>query len=136
MNFNLTPYLVGFGIFLALAATVLTYIFVLPEGKIKKMTKIFGIIRDIFTFKNLYLEKALQALYILSTIACITVGVLMIFSFDFSTGYFGGIDVNWYGGWGFLILLAGPIVTRLVYEVIMMFVLLVKNTIDINNKLK
>lgn len=136
MEINTGVFCLVMGILLALGATVLTYIFVLPEGKIKKFEKIATIIRDIFNFRSLYLEKFLQALYILCTIACITIGAMMIFGFNVWDSYYGGLRVEWYGGWGLLLILVGPIVIRVAYEVMMMGVLLVKNTIEINNKMK
>lgn len=134
-SINTTPYVVGFGVTLALAATVLTYIFILPEGKIKKSSKILDFVRDLFTFKNFYLEKALQALYIFTTLACITVGFMSLFGFSFSTYSFAD-SLKWAGGRGLLILFVGPIVTRLAYEAVMLLIKLVKNTTDINNKLQ
>ena len=40
------------------------------------------------------------------------------------------------GARGLLMMILGPIIIRLAYEFIMMFILLVKNVIQINNKLK
>ena len=42
----------------------------------------------------------------------------------------------WLGGLGLLLMILGPIAIRLVYELLMMMVILVKNVIEINNKLK
>ena len=46
------------------------------------------------------------------------------------------INVEWAGGYGLLLIVFGPIIVRIIYEALVMFVLLVKNTIQINNKLK
>jgi drug/metabolite transporter (DMT)-like permease len=59
-------------------------------------------------------------------------GVLMLFGFE--TTYWG--DIEWAGGYGLLLAILGPVVLRLFFEASMMFILLVKNTISINNKLK
>ena len=72
----------------------------------------------------------MQALYIFLTIFVIVFGFFTIFSFE---SYFG--HVEYLGAPGFLILIFGPIVVRLIYEGIMMFIILVKNTIKINEKL-
>lgn len=121
-----------FGLILALAATVLLFIFILPDKKRAKLPGILKVVHDIFNFKTLFLEKVLQALYIFTTLACISIGFLMLFGFESS--YYGG--THWYGGQGLLLMLLGPIVVRISYEIFMLFVLLVKNVIQINNKLK
>ena len=138
--FSTVGFFVVLGALLAVGATVCTYIFVLPEGKIKKTNKFFGKVfsfaRDLFNFKELYLEKILQALYILATIACITIGAMMLFGFSFWESWSGGLRVQWTGGYGLLLMIAGPIAVRIAFEVSMMFILLVKNVIQINSKLK
>lgn len=138
--FSTVGFFVVLGILLALGATVCTYIFVLPEGKIKTtnkfFSKLFSFARDLFNFKELYLEKILQALYILATIACITVGAMMLFGFSFYENWLGELKVQWTGGYGLLLMIGGPIAVRLAFEVSMMFVLLVKNVLQINSKLK
>ena len=47
---------------------------------------------------------------------------------------FRNLFTNFFGGIAIAVL--GPIALRLVYEGIIMFILLVKNVIDINNKMK
>ena len=110
-----------------IAAMVLLYIFVLPAKKRDNLPKIGKIVHDIFTFKHLLLETVLRFLYVLCTVATIVFGVFMLFGFKYG---------QWLGGYGLLIAILGPIAIRLTYEGIMMFILLVKNTIQINSKLK
>ena len=43
---------------------------------------------------------------------------------------------KWLGGYGLLLMILGPIVVRLIFEFLMMALLLVKNVISINNKLR
>ena len=43
---------------------------------------------------------------------------------------------HWMGGYGLLIMFFGPIVVRLIFECDMLVLLLVKNVISINNKLR
>ncbi len=121
---------------IAIAATVLFYIFVKPENKAAKMPKFIRVIRDILDMKELYLEKVLKALYIVSTLFCIIAGVMMFCSVRIPYVHDGIPHIVWNGGYGLLLLIGGPIVLRLVYEGLMMFILLVKNTLQINNKLK
>lgn len=118
----------------AIAATVLFCIFLMPENKAAKLPKFLRIIRDILNMKELYLEKVLRVLYVCLTLFCIIAGALMFF-FGFGRDYWSG-GVQWYGHYGLLIMIGGPIALRLVFEGLMMFILLVKNTMQINNTLK
>lgn len=118
----------------AIAATVLFCIFLMPEKKAKKLPKFLRVIRDVLNMKELYLEKVLRVLYVCTTLFCIIAGGLMFF-FGFGRDYWSG-GVQWYGGYGLLLMIGGPIALRLVFEGLMMFILLVKNTMQINNKLK
>ncbi len=124
------------GVLCALAGTILLYIFVLPENKKENLPKFFKVLHEIFNFKSLLIEKILKVFYTFSTLICIFCGFFMIFSFQVYTDWYGDQVVR-YNGWvGFLLMILGPIVVRLLYESLMMFILLVKNTIQINNKLK
>ncbi len=127
------------GILFAIAGTVLLYIFVLPAKKRAALPKFFRILHDIFNFKSLLLELILKALYTFSTLACVFIGFFSLFSFETipSYGYYyTSTEIVWTGWVGLIIMIFGPILVRLVYEGIMMMILLVKNTIEINNKLK
>ena len=135
MDINTVGFMTVIGILAALALTVLAYIFIIPEKKRENLPKLFKAVHDFFNFKELFLEKILKALYVLSTVACITVGLCMQMGFSFYEGYYGSY-FEWYGGYGLLLMIGGPIAIRIAYEIMMMFVLLVKNTIQINNKLK
>ena len=104
---------------------------------------------DYFNFKKLYIESVLKFLFTLLTVVCVAVGVsAIVTSFlgvfqnigymieygmpfrYFASAFFGGV----FGG--VLMIAVGPVVVRLVYEGIMMFIILVKNVIEINNKTK
>lgn len=125
------PFMMVLAVITAIAATVLAFIFIVPESKREKLGKIGALLHDIFQFKFLILEKIMQALYIFATAICICCGLFMFLSFDSSRWGF-----HWYGGYGLLLILIGPIVVRLVYEGLMLAILLVKNVIQINSKLK
>ena len=137
-------------ILIAIAATVLAFIFILPEKKRNKLPAFFRVIHDLFNFKYLVVEKVMQALYIFSTLFTLLYGFLYIFT-GFETysykvydgySYFGSSNYHyetgyeWHGWKGLLIMIFGPIVLRLTYEGVMMLILLVKNVIQINGKLK
>jgi len=113
--------------FLAITATVLAFIFIVPEKRRARLNGFGKFLHDTCNFKYLIVEKILQALYIFLTCFVLLSGFFMLFKVD----YWG----QWQGWYGLLMMIAGPIVIRLVYELAMMLVLLVKNVISINNKL-
>lgn len=116
-------------IFFAVVATVLAYIFIVPEKKYAKLNKFCKFLHNVVNFKSLIIEKILQAMYIFSTAFVVLAGFFMLFYVEEYTD-------TWFGGYGILCMLFGPIVVRLAYEFTMMIVLLVKNVIQINSKLK
>lgn len=118
---------------LALVATVLAFIYVVPEKRREKLGAFGKFLHDTCNFKYLMVEKILQALYIFTTAAVIIFGVLMLFRTEYN--YWTG-DRIWMGGYGLLIIILGPIAIRLSYELMMMAILLLKNVISINRKLK
>ena len=117
---------------LAIAATVLAFIFIVPEKRREKMNAFGRFLQDLCSFKFLVVEKILQALYIFSTAFVVLYGVMQLFNIQ--RDYWSG-GVKWMGGMGLLYIVLGPIVVRLSYELLMMVVLLVKNVIAINHKL-
>lgn len=121
------------GAILAAVATVLAYIFIVPEKRREKLNAFGKFLHDTCNFKYLIVEKILQALYIFFTAEMIILGFFMLFAAprDWFTG-----TRHWLGGYGILVMVLGPIVIRLVYELLMMAVLLLKNVISINNKLR
>lgn len=117
---------------LAIAATVLAFIFVVPEKRREKLNAFGKFLHDLCSFKFLVVEKILQALYIFSTAFIILYGVLQLFNVQ--RDYWTGAS-RWMGGTGLLCIIVGPIAVRLSYELMMMAILLVKNVISINRKL-
>ena len=116
----------------AAIATILAFIFIVPDKKRGGLNRFGKFLHDTFNFKYLIIEKVLQALYILVTCYVVFVGFFMLF---YVQKYRWGDD-KWYGGYGLLLMIVGPIAVRLAYEGIMMFILLIKNVIQINNKLR
>ena len=122
---------------LGLVATVLAFIFIVPEKKSANLNKFGKFIHDTLNFKYLIVEKILQALYIFATASTILVGFFMLFYVEPGySGYYYSSAPRWYGGYGLLVMILGPIAIRVAYEFLMMFFLLIKNVIQINNKLK
>ncbi len=117
---------------LAVVATILAYVFIVPENRREKLNAFGKFLHDTCNFKYLIVEKILQALYIFFTADMIILGFFMLFAAP--KDFFG--DRHWLGGYGILIMILGPIVIRLVYELLMMAVLMLKNVISINNKLR
>lgn len=117
---------------LAIAATVLAFIFIVPEKRREKLNAFGKFLHDLCSFKFLVVEKILQALYIFSTAFIVLYGVLQLFNVQ--RDYWTGAS-RWMGGTGLLCIIVGPIAVRLSYELMMMAVLLVKNVISINRKL-
>lgn len=107
------------------------FILVVPESKREKLGRFGKFLHDAVNFKFLIVEKILQALYIFVTAYLILCGFFMLFMAPETwTGR------HWLGGYGILLMVLGPIAVRLCYELLMMAVLLLKNVISINRKLK
>lgn len=129
------------GPILALILTVVLYIKVMPrklDGSFNK--PILQFLHDFFHFKKLYVEEVMKFLFALATVTSVVSGALLLISVrdTYSYSYYygssrGSESTFWMG---LCLLIGGPISLRLVYEFTMMFILLVKNTMEINNKLK
>ncbi|MBO5783374.1 MAG: hypothetical protein J6R33_00220 [Clostridia bacterium] len=118
------------GILSAIAATVLAFIFILPDKKKAALPDALKKIADILDFRTLFLEKIIKALYLFLTFSCICVGLFMLISVNY--GFYTDM---WMGGIGLLIMIVGPIVIRILFESTMLFILLVQNVMEINKKL-
>ena len=147
-------FMIAMAVLAAIAATVLLAIKVLPAKKDGTFSKkLMQHTHDYFNFKKLYLEQILKILFTFLTIACVLVGIFHATLgnfFQFIGNLSEAIKYDYYEymdkiicktlGNNFLrgiaITVLGPIALRLAYEMLMMFILLVKNVIDINGKLK
>ena len=109
------------GLILAAVATVLAYLFIIPDKARAKLPRFFRAIHDLINFRTMIIESVIKLLYVFCSLGCIIVGILLLFS-----------STVWIG---LLVLIAGPLVLRVIYELIMLFVILVQNTISINRKL-
>ena len=125
--------LVGFVATITL--TILAYKFIIPEKRRPHLNKLGKFLHDAFNFKFLIIEKVLQFFYVLATIAVVSYGISMILGvYIYHSKYFS--TTEWYGIYGILSAIVGPIAIRMTYEMILMFVLLVKNVMQINKKLE
>ncbi len=128
-------------IILAIAATIVLLIMVIPEKKRESLPSFFKKLHDVFNFKQLLIEKILKITYVFLTVLSILTGILMII---IQAPYMGIAYSNYGGGnaaalsllYGLILIVIVPTAIRLIYEGMMMFILLVKNTIEINKKLK
>lgn len=123
--------------------TVLICVLVLPESRYNRLNGFFKTLHNIFNFKSLLIESIMKVAYVLATTYCICYGFFALFMvetyYDYHYSYYGGYyeeSTEWVGWQGLIILVLGPIIIRLAYEAVMMFILLVKNTMQINNRLK
>lgn len=147
MGTILSSFVSVLAIIIAIVATVFLCLKVLPakyDGKFSN--KALQHIHDYFNFKNLYLESVMKVLFTFLSIASVvtsllaaTLGnmirVIKMITYEFSFfDIVGNFVITLIGG--VLAAVIIPLVLRLVYEGIIMFILLVKNVISINNKLK
>ena len=135
MDINTLGLAAFIGIVATIFFTVLAYKHIIPEKKRAGLNKLGQFLHDVFNFKFLIIEKVLQFFYVLATIACVCLGLSMIFGFT-AYEWRDKIYSDWYGIYGILAAIVGPIAIRLSYELIMMGLLLVKNVMQINKKLK
>ena len=124
-NLTLVYVMTILGTLTAIGGTVCAAIFLIPEKKNARYKGFLKFLSDFVTFKTLYIDKVLKVLYVLTTLYCVCVGFFWIFTFS-----------SWYSIPGLCMLLFGPIVVRLIFELVVMFILLVNNVIEINNRLK
>ena len=110
----------------SLVCSILVWVLVMPEKKRPTLNAFFTFVSDVFNFRSLLIEKILKFTYLLLTLFAILFGFL---------AFVVSIDDGRAALIGILVMILGPIVLRLIYELSMMAVLLVKNVIEINNKM-
>ena len=128
------PYDVGIGIgaFAAIVLTIVVYVIIMPKKNDGKFgNPFFQFLHDLFHFKKLFIGEILKFIYVLATVACETVGLFGLLGYQ--EYFYRGRESTFL--YGLILMIAGPIVIRIAYEFIMMFILLIQNVIDINNKL-
>ena len=112
-----------FAFFVALICTIFSLMLITPSKKRKQLPGFFKMLHDIFNFNGLVIEVILKAVYIFMTLYAILSNFFSIF--------IGGHIFSCLLG-----MILGPIVIRIMFELMMLLVLLVKNVISINNKLR
>lgn len=127
---------IGIGVVCALACTIVSMIMIVPAGKRDQLPGFFQFLHDLFNFKWLILEGILKFFYILSTLSCVFMGFFMLFSVYQPIALFASSSAKSTAGYGILVMILGPVLVRIIYEACMLGILLVKNVIELNNKIK
>ena len=127
----------------ALVLVILLYVKVMPRKLNGTFNKPFlQFLHDFFHFKKLYLEEVLKFIFTLATLYCVVTGALLMISerevYSYYSYYYGNGSTRSESTFveGVHMLVLGPVILRLAYELVMMLILLVKNVMEINNKLK
>ncbi len=125
------------GVIATLIVTIILCLTVVPDKKRDSLKGFGRFLNDLFNFRGLLIEAIIKTLYVFITVTFVVGGFFMLFVVHTQENFFTGETTTvWYGWIGLIAMIVGPIVTRLVFEGMMLFILLVKNTIQINNKLK
>lgn len=82
---------IAIALVLAITATVLAFVFIVPEKRREKLGAFGKFLHDACTFKFLLVEKILQGLYIFSTAFVVLYGVFLLFYVEYS--YWGGTQL-------------------------------------------
>lgn len=112
---------------IAVVLTALLAVLVLPKHKDGKLPSFFQLLFDAFTPKTLLLEKILQVLNVFFSLVAVLLGLALIFQ-----GLFTNTTLLMMG---LLLLLLGPLLCRVGYELILLRIMQVKATREINRKL-
>ena len=122
-------------------ATILAFIFIIPESRLSQLNHpVLVFLHNLFNFKSLWIEKILKFFYTFLTITSVVYGFFKLFQVNevriwnyYTNNY--TVEKEWAGYYGLAVMIVAPVIIRIAYELLMMTVLLVKNTIEINNKL-
>lgn len=109
--------IITFSVIIAIAL----YIFILPDSKRPSLNKVLRVIHDFLKIKTLMIENIFRFVYVVAVIFSILFG----FYYLFSTG-----------AEGLLIIIFGPFVCRIVFEMMLLAVILVREVMEINSRLK
>ncbi len=104
---------------IAIAAGIMIYFMFVKDNKpvSEKLQKL----KDLLDFKTMLIEPILKIVYIIATV------FIILFSF-------GLISLNFVSF--LMVLILGPIAIRIVYELMMINIMIWKNTKEINNNIK
>ncbi|SHI10877.1 hypothetical protein SAMN02745229_01451 [Butyrivibrio fibrisolvens DSM 3071] len=114
------------GAVIALVVTILICAIILPVNKEGQFTGFLKTIRDYFLMRYLIVELIVRFLFVFATTACIFIGFFIMFTEN-------GFESNFLPG--ILTIIIGPIICRIIYELLMVAILQLRNIIEINNKI-
>lgn len=106
---------------ISIVLVILFYVLILPDAKRPTLNKGFQTVHDFLKIRKLMVESIFRFMYVFAVIFTVVQGITTLF------------DRFWIG---LLQIILGPIACRLVFELLLMGVLLVKNVMEINNHLK
>lgn len=105
---------------LTIIGAILLYVFILPDSKYNSLHPALRFVHDFLKVKKLWLESILRFFFVCDCVLCVLFGICVVIK-----SFWGGL----------LVIILGPIILRLIFEFFMMFVLAVRNIIEINNKI-
>ena len=115
------PVLVIIGIISGLVIGILACVMVLPVKKRDGLSPFFKKVHDFIQFKYLWIESIIKVLYVITTCVGTMVGILLLFGPMFLCGL--------------LIIIISVVGNRLFYEWLLVFILILRNTKQINEKI-
>ena len=104
---------------IAIAAGIMIYFMFVKDNK--PVSKNLQKLKDLLDFKTMLIEPILKIVYIIATV------FIILFSFGF-------ISINFVSF--LMVLILGPIGIRIVYELMMINIMIWKNTKEINDNIK
>ncbi len=116
-------------IVVALLITAFVLIVITPSNKDGKINKVFQCLHDFFNFKKMYITIVLKAIVIFLTVFSIIYGFRLMFGFNFYGYHY---NTFWQG---LALMILGPVVVRLSYEVLWLSINAAIATIQIRDKL-
>ncbi len=129
MSFDTMTIIVPLSVVATIVLTVLIYAKIMPEGRKGKLSRAGQVLRDFLNFKILVIDKIFKGIYILLTVFCIVLGFLILLGFRYN-GHGRYATLEWNGAYGLVIMIAGPIIIRLIYELIIIIITPIKNAIE------
>ena len=115
------PVLTVIGVIAGLVIGILACVLVLPVKRRQELNPFFKKVHDFVQFKYLWIESIIKVIYIITTCVVTLVGFLLLFGPTFLLGL--------------LLMFTGVILNRLLYEGILIIILILRNTQQINDKM-
>ncbi len=116
-------------IVVALLITAFVLIVITPSNKDGQLNKVFQCLHDFFNFKKMYIIIVLKAIVIFLTVLSIIYGFRLMFGFNVYGYHY---NTFWQG---LALLVLGPVVVRLSYEILWLSISAAIATIQIRDKM-